>query len=292
MPTAPEGTPRAMPWDEYEDALGADWSNVLESATSERDIQQFLERHPSLLPGAHALGGLIGHHGPYPSALVTQPPLHGVGHRTPDFMWLTRDSAFLAPVLIEIEDPRKRWLTRGGRPHHDLVQALDQFREWREWFNRPANQQLFLDYYRVPLQIRDRRFFPLFILVYGRRGENPQGIGKLRAEYRSEDRYLMTFDQLRPDETASSFLCVTNTRGFYEAKYIPPTVLLGPRVAHDFAEIAGKEEAARRSALPEERREFLIRRFSHWDHLAREHARDPAAPVEGWGLFTSAPSFE
>jgi hypothetical protein len=38
-------------------------------------------------------------------------------------MWITRATALITPVCIEIERPGKRWLTGKGRPTAELTQA-------------------------------------------------------------------------------------------------------------------------------------------------------------------------
>src|SRR4051812_27380742 len=102
--------PPAWTWDEYEAWLLAQWRALLERRPDAREMQRFLEQHPSLLPGAFPFWGSAGGgHGAYPNVLITQPALQGLGKRIPDFLWIARDTASVRPVFIEIEDPKKRW---------------------------------------------------------------------------------------------------------------------------------------------------------------------------------------
>src|SRR3954464_479610 len=135
----------------------AEYRRLLASDPDESTMQGFLEKHPPLVLGAFP--GMVGH-GPFPPALIRQPPLRGLGIRLPDFMWITRYTGAVIPVLIEIEAPGKSWISgeKPPRPSADLSHALAQLREWREWFDSPANRQVFLDCYRIPEAWRSRRF--------------------------------------------------------------------------------------------------------------------------------------
>jgi hypothetical protein len=102
--------PKPMAWPEYERQLKQAWQDLLGSNPTEPVVQSFLEKHPCLLPGFRTMTGSSGH-GPFPDAVISQPPLAAIGKKVPDFMWLSKDSLVLEPVLIEIERPSKRWFT-------------------------------------------------------------------------------------------------------------------------------------------------------------------------------------
>jgi len=147
-------------------------------------------------------------------------------------------------------------------------------REWREWFNEAAHRTWFLDYYDVPSSFRRRKWQPIFVLVFGRRDEDPDPIAKLRADLRREDLYVIPYEHLEPNPKAANFLCVRNTKHRYEAVAIPPTVRLGPRHAEHWSLITGKEQAALRSIWATlERRHFLAERFPYWDGWALNGGR-------------------
>lgn len=105
-----------------------EWRGLLDADPAEPEVQTFLERHPSLIPGATDNIGPHGHHGVCWGAVIKQPELPGLDRRVPDFMWVRRDTAAVRPILVEIEAPSKRWVHRepltqrrvdaGARPTH------------------------------------------------------------------------------------------------------------------------------------------------------------------------------
>lgn len=76
-------------------------------AQDERCIHEFIELHPSLLLGLAGAEG-FDRRTPFPGGVVSEPPLIGLTTKVPDFLWITYNSAFLHPVLIEIETPHKK----------------------------------------------------------------------------------------------------------------------------------------------------------------------------------------
>ena len=267
--------PSPMDWEEYRERVLSEWNAVLSDSTGERPVQRFLEQHPCLVPGAWmAYSRLTSGHGPFPYALITQPTLRGLTARTPDFLWIARDSSYLTPVFVELEDPSKRWVTLDGKQHSDLTHALDQIREWRRWLREPVHQQWFWQYYGIPDVFRDREFRPLFILVHGRNTEDPKHIAKLRADLRTDDQWAMTYDHVEPVSDSRDFPCVRKTDDAYVAVTIPPTMRLRPGCAEDWSRIKGRADAAARSVwLSPERREFLAERFPYWDNWSRNGGR-------------------
>jgi hypothetical protein len=145
-------------------------------------------------------------------------------------------------------------LTAGGKPHHQLTYALDQLEEWKDWFDEPANKQIFSDTYEVPDIFRRRKWEPIWVLVYGRREENPDGVRKLRARLCTRSRIVIPYEHLEPDEDARDYLCVKRTRGRYVAVGVPPTVRLGPAYAEDWALIAWRRARWRARASSGETR--------------------------------------
>ncbi len=82
------------------------------------------------------------------SALFRLPELRGQGRSfRPDFMWVTRSSSLITPILIEIEKPTKKWFKKDGRPTERFTQAHDQLNDWRGWFAHPENQTIFRNQY-------------------------------------------------------------------------------------------------------------------------------------------------
>jgi hypothetical protein len=155
----------------YEGFLTDQWQALLDSDDSRDEslLQAFLERHPSLIPGADSVDGDAGN-APFPIAVIAKPRLPGLSDREPDFMWITSDSSLLYPVLVEIETPHKAWFY-GDRAeiHSDLTHAHGQLAEWRAWFSRGHNQTTFLDYYEIPPLLARRKLSSRYVLVHGRR---------------------------------------------------------------------------------------------------------------------------
>lgn len=228
-PSAADLTPVARA--SYLEALTAEWKRLIGDPlfTDEANIQRFLERHPSLVPGAFGPSMRSGHT-PWPAAVVTQPELPDLSTKRPDFMWISTDSAFLRPVLVEIERPDKRWFHENGAEQHaDLTTPLTQVAHWRSWFNTAGNHTAFLRHYRIPRVLMDRPIEPHFIVVHGRRDEatGSPARQRLRASIsaaHSTDTILMTFDALSPDGNALDFGTVHLERdGLIKAVSVPAT---------------------------------------------------------------------
>lgn len=270
--------PLPMSWEEYKATLDQRWKALLNSPNSqeEKNLQSFLEEHPCLIPGAFGLNFSSGHF-PFPCAVVTQPILKGLGTKVPDFMWIASDSGTIYPILVEIETATKRWFTKNGIPHSDFTQAHTQLASWKTWFDSPTNQQVFLEYYRIPSSLRDtRNLRPMYVLIYGRRGEfdNKPALNAMRTNLQRSDETLMTFDRLAPEEKARDMMCVRlveNSAGCqYHALTIPATLMLGDLGADYRSVINDKEDAIKKNMLiSKERKEFLIRRMPYWDNLVR-----------------------
>lgn len=115
-------------------------------------------------------------------------------------MWLARNSAVIQPVLVEIESPSKRWIAgrgRDARPHGQLTQALNQLRQRKEWLDKPANGQVLRETYGIPAEWRAMRpLRPRYMLITGRRSENPTEIAKLRDLFGRDGFDVLTYDNL------------------------------------------------------------------------------------------------
>jgi hypothetical protein len=263
----PDAPPR-MPVEEYGARVSAEWSALLASDPPEPEVQAFLEAHPMMVPGAHLGIGKITPTGnaPFPQALVTQPLLQGITKRTPDFLWLATDSLVFNPVFIEIEAPRKPWVTDTGQQHHKLTAALEQITDWKEWLSKPANRDVFFETYEIPSGIRRRVWSPVYILIFGRKQQNLDAVARIRRRHFNTDTFLIPYENLAPEPHSAEYLCVRRGPHGYEAISVPPTIGLGPGVAEDWSLISGKENAAAASPwMSPERQALLADRFSCWD---------------------------
>lgn len=203
--------PKAMPWDEYERRVTADWSALLasEKGGDERAVHEFLVKHPCMIPGAFSVTGPSGH-GPFPMAVLSESPLSAVGMKIPDFIWLASDSLNFTPVFVEIESPRKRWFTKQGHPTSDLTQAMSQIAQWRDWLNSHVNVGAFFDSFDIPNELRRKRNFRAeFVLIYGRREEfaDKPELTRLRAQLEKHGQVVMTFDRLLPARDCRHYVC-------------------------------------------------------------------------------------
>ena len=261
-----------MAWGDYVSGLVEEYKAVLSADPTEADTQRFFECNPALVPGAFPNG--IGH-GAFPEALISQPALSGIGARRPDFMWLARNSAMVQPVLIEIESPQKRWLAgrpRDLRPSADLTHALNQLRQWEQWLEKPANQDVLLESYGVPTDWRRHRTLrPQYWLIYGRRTENPEEIAKLRDYYSQRGLNVHAYDNLhRPNEWCKDYITVRSRGdGTYTAVHIPPTVSWIASSPESWRVVRGRAEAVLAStAISDERKTFLVEQIPEWDAWA------------------------
>jgi hypothetical protein len=75
-------------------------------------------------PGEGGDRSVGGHHGAFPNAVISKPELPGLRRPVPDFMWITKVSGLVYPVMIEIETPAKKWFTAAGIQTHALSQAV------------------------------------------------------------------------------------------------------------------------------------------------------------------------
>lgn len=275
-----EAFPPAIPWPEYVARVQSEWTELMYGPgfNDERLLQEFLGLHPSMIPGGRSYP--VSGHLPLFSAAITQPPLCGIGHHVPDFMWFAVDSGTLYPVFIEIETPGKRWFNAKGDPSADLTHAIRQLSDWQAWVKNPTNALLLRDRFRIPNDLwRTRDLHPQFVLVFGSRREFEQRDeprkrrNALKASL-SPDLYLLTFDRLVPDQVLDDTFCAHLGADGLEARTLSPALRLGPTLAQDLADLRGKESAVDRSAwISDARRSFLKARFSYWEEWAASGSR-------------------
>ncbi len=278
--------PPAMSWDEYEKILGHEWSTLLDSdkQNDESAFQDYLERHPCLLPHPYACFSR-GAHLPLYAAIVTQPELPGARPLRPDFMWLAVDSGAVIAVLIEIEAPAKRWSNRDGSPTSEFVHAHDQLRQWKAWFDEPHNIITFQKLYKIPDEyLQSRKFMQRYVLIYGRRTELDEkpSFSKKREGMTSENELLMTFDRLSPSANQRNIVTIRLDRSAPDTNFsllhIPPTYQHGPLFAHSLSKLKNREAAINgNNLISPERKRFLVDRLAYWDTWAN---RPPTSPFK------------
>lgn len=255
--------PAALDTSTYLELLVPAWTALLDSEASKTEavVQDFMERHPGLVPGALTVDGDSGH-APWPFAVVAQPSLPDLSTKRPDFMWIATDSDTTYAILVEIETPHSRWwYQQGTEVHGDLSHAQGQLAEWRAWFQKPRNQIAFADYYELPDFLRRRKLVPRYVLIHGRRsetGEDPARLSKRRELYREDER-LMSFDRIAPNEKAAQLLCVRRTAQGYVLKNASPAFQVSDFDDHRYAAISGWDVGlAQTPDLAAERSAFVL----------------------------------
>ncbi len=273
-------TERAAPppwtWDQYSRWLKAAWAELLRAAdpNTEEPYRQFLETHPCLIPGGEGTGDSFGgHHGSWNGIAISQPPLPGITRRIPDFMWLTKNSEDIIPVLIELEAPGKPWFTKSGRRSAKLTEAQDQLAEWRRQLDNPANRQLLGEMYDFPRRWTfNYNLVPRLMLIYGRREEfrlRPWLSQKRRA-IRDPATEAMTFDRIKPLAGSRDAVSVRMENTTQIVIAVPPTFRLGPSIAESIAALRGWEQAISRNELmTPARKHFLLTRLQYWSEVGR-----------------------
>jgi hypothetical protein len=285
VPDMDPARPQALAWDYYSDLVLSEWYSLLSQEPEEEDVQRFLELHPSMIPGGSGDIGPGGHHGSDMGAVFRRPDLIGEGRTfQPDFMWVTRSTSLVTPILIEIEKPSKRWFRKDGRPTSEFTQAHDQLNDWRSWFARDKNRSLFRERFLfLTEKYEDRPLEPQYVLVYGRESEfgiggghtNPRGLRYKRDQQRGTNESFMTFDALRPRYDHSNSMTLTMTARGPEIYAFSPVYGTGTHVGKGALVLGDPHDALWRSVMiSEERRAYLAMRWAYWQqHELQMNAR-------------------
>lgn len=270
-----------LPWEQYSDTALAQWYTLLSEDPEEDAIQNFLELHPSMIPGGSGDVGPGGHHGSDMGAVFRRPKLEGAGRSfEPDFIWITRSSGLVTPILIEIEKPSKRWFKQNGRPTSEFTEARDQLNDWRSWFAREGNQALFREKFLfLGDRYLNRPLEPQYVLIYGRESEfkvggghvNPNALRYKRDQQRGSQETFMTFDALRPRYDHSRSMTLTMTSQGPELFAFSPVYETSAFVGAGALLLGDPDSALARSVMmSEERRTYLSKRWRYWQDHTRQ----------------------
>ena len=137
-----ECCPKHIAIDMYSEQCNQQFRSLLSRDPTELEVQEFLEKHPWLVPGHRTPSGTSGHY-PLHCILIAQPKLPGSEVYVPDFMWIATHSGAWYPTLVEIERPGKRIFNKDYNPSAHFTKARNQLAQWRAWFNDPGNVQQF-----------------------------------------------------------------------------------------------------------------------------------------------------
>lgn len=280
-----EDPARPMPvsWEQYESWLTVAWTRLLDSDPTERELQDFLERNPCLLPGGGG-GYRGGTHGPY-GVVFAESEIHGsTGSFRPDFMWITGNSAKVHPVMIEIEAPGRRYFTKAGDPTAHFSHAHRQVLDWKMWWTDPVNQQWFRRAFLDPIwDFKSRKIEPRYILIYGRSREtaNDARSNLRRAELSQNDLEVMSFDRLQPSRDLQGIACVQRTSATARLRAVPSTFTTGPSTMRygKWLELPDLEVFYSTPLWSAERARYVYDRFLHWQGIGkRGEDRGPVQP--------------
>lgn len=272
--------PSPMDWQRYSDTVLQEWYALLLTDPDEPAVQEFLEYHPAMIPGGSGDVGPGGHHGSDLHAVFARPTLSGAGRSfEPDFMWVTRSSSVITPILIEIEKPSKQWFTIEGRPTATFSQAHDQLNDWRTWFSRSGNDKIFREQYLLLDDDPHKPLVPQYVLIYGRAAEfqfggrhkNPDELTSKRNGMRLPDEKFYTFDSLKPRFEHNSSITFKMRATGPEPYAFSPMFMPGPWIS-DGALILGdfSQALTRTKLMSDERRTYINTRLNHWQDIERQ----------------------
>lgn len=266
--------PQPISWDRYESWLESEWSALLGRNPAEREVQDFLERNPCLLPGGGG-GYRGGTHGPY-GVVFAESELQGLPRNfRPDFMWITGNSVKVHPVMIEIEAPGRQYFTKSGDFTAEFNHAHKQLLDWKMWWSEPTNQNWFRQAFLDPIwDFRDRKIEPRYILIYGRSGEtaNDRQRNLSRAELGTADVEVMSFDRLQPNRDLMNIVCVQRTSARAKLRRLPSTFMTGPSTM-SFAKWLDRPDQEVFDATPlwdQARAQHVGSRFQYWQDLGNQ----------------------
>lgn len=264
-----DNAPPPVDMDEYFRAEKSKYFSLLDSGLIEKEYQKFFELNPAFMPGAYELIGGTTSHIPVMNALISQPTLGEEKIRKPDFMWLAKDSICFCPVFIEIERPSKQEFRQDEAARAVFTQAAGQIKQWKAILNSIDGRKSFYDRYSIPQELRDLKFTPQYLLVFGRRAEYEGNtwLTSLRAEEQSDDFRVMSFDRLaNPDRNVYDMVTCKVVNGNYEVICIPPTYVYRPCIASLLKKYSGFYEAIDRMRyVSSERKTFLKMRYQYWE---------------------------
>lgn len=159
------------------------------SKNLEKEIHEYLEKRPSLLPNVYNPAGNL---------VASQFPLSGAFKRVPDFLYCSQTSLGFQVYMIEIEAPHKKVFKPNSTEFTtEFSQAYHQLEDWRVWVKERANfevlQKKLSILYDQAVEIHKVNY----ILIYGRRSELNNSNRKFRDGRTRGSFEVMSFDRLK-----------------------------------------------------------------------------------------------
>lgn len=161
------------------------FKSLLQEATKEEEIQQFLKKHPALL-----LQSIIGHRG------CVCIPKQKLNRKVTDFLIAWVDSMGFWWLGVELENPRAQMFTERGDLTKELTHAIGQIQDWRIWLSNNG------DFARRPIDdggyslidIEDQ--LPSFIFMGRRKDQKYHNAPRRRQIYKESGIAIHPYDWL------------------------------------------------------------------------------------------------
>jgi hypothetical protein len=157
-----------------------DFERVLGDARDERPLQTFLAEFPVALAPLAAPGGTLW--------CLDRPRLGS--EFVPDFLLASITSVGFRWVMLELESPHQKPLTKAGLPAKKLAEASRQIRDWRTWLTDNVG------YARGELGLTDiDGAIPAYIVIGRRASLDPKQAKTYRA-LSTDETTVMSYDRL------------------------------------------------------------------------------------------------
>lgn len=188
--------------------------NLLETYSSEQDLQDYLEKNTEFVPRE-----FVQNHGIHNRLLFRKLKL--AENYTTDFFYLSKSSDDWHCVLIELEKPKSKFFRDGSNDlHPEFLSGLDQIDRWRAWFSNNDNKEYFTK--QALSFIRQQLFrnpcYIKYVLVTGRREEyQDSDLRKSLVHAKERDDFkIITFDSLYEafEQHSQLYLCVKKNEYF------------------------------------------------------------------------------
>lgn len=103
------------------------YEKFLRSASSEAQMQYFLETNPIFIPGLYDL-----HNGPKSNVVISK--LRLADEYVTDFAFISENSAYCQITLVEIESPKMQIFRKSDELFTaEFSRAFQQLRDWEQW---------------------------------------------------------------------------------------------------------------------------------------------------------------
>lgn len=157
-----------------------DFERVLGDAADERPLQTFLAAFPMALAPLAAPGGTLW--------CLDRPRLGA--EFVPDFLLASITSVGFRWVMVELESPAEKPLTKGGLPAKKLAEASRQIRDWRTWLTDNVA------YAREELGLKDIDGAIPACIIIGRRASLDAKQAKTYRALSTDETTVMSYDRL------------------------------------------------------------------------------------------------